>query len=340
MARLMIVATLLTLCWVACAADAPAGKTVVAVLPCQSDSPEVAELSKSFATLLSASLTQTDKFDLVEREHLDKVLKEQELALSGLVDGDQAVKIGKLVGARILVQSSAFVLDKQIFLVAKIINAETGRVKAAKRATPANKPVASELVDGITEDVNRFLAGDTSVPAKDKDDRVRELVSSLVQGLGNDPRPSVTIVVPEDHIRARTPDPAVQTELSYILRKLRFTVVENDSDDLAKWAKNAFEGHAGKFPKDVGDVNVVIFGGAFSEDAGAYGDLRSSRARLELTALNTSTGEVLAVNRATASAADTSASTAAKTALENATLKLAKEFISDLQTQWTASKKK
>jgi hypothetical protein len=50
------------------------------------------------------------------------------LNLTGIVDAQQAIKIGKLVGAKILVTGKAFTLDKSVFITAKLIGTETSLV--------------------------------------------------------------------------------------------------------------------------------------------------------------------------------------------------------------------
>ena len=109
-------------------------KVVVAVLPCEAASREVEELSEAIPLLLASSLSKNKDLDLVEREQLRKVLQEQELNLSGLVDPDQAAQLGRLLGAKILVTERAFVTGRHVMVTVKIINVETGRVKATTKS--------------------------------------------------------------------------------------------------------------------------------------------------------------------------------------------------------------
>jgi len=55
------------------------------------------------ADSLSSRLFETQKFEVVDREHLEQILKEQKLSTSGLVNEKNAVKLGKVVGAAVLV---------------------------------------------------------------------------------------------------------------------------------------------------------------------------------------------------------------------------------------------
>jgi len=64
---------------------------------------------------------------MVERTDLDKILKEAELNISGAVNPNQAIQIGQLTGAKILVTGSVFKVKDKTFLIAKVISTETSR---------------------------------------------------------------------------------------------------------------------------------------------------------------------------------------------------------------------
>ncbi len=61
------------------------------------------ELGKGVSDELITALLDTDKFRLIEREQLDKVLQEQDFGTSGRVDAQSAAKIGKVLGVKYLV---------------------------------------------------------------------------------------------------------------------------------------------------------------------------------------------------------------------------------------------
>ena len=272
--------------------------------------------------------------ELVEREALDHALKEQALGASRLVEPNQAAKIGQLLGARIVVTSRAFVVDREVNIAAHVINVETGRGKAVTRNTPLGRPATAALCTSLADDIAGVLMGDIAKAPKSEDETFKTFVEKIKLHVGEGARPVVTLVIPEEHMRRQIPDPAAATELAYILRKLHFTVIENDNAELESWVKDHFSGKAAKFPAAIGNSDVLIFGGGISEDAGHLGALFSARPRIELTAMNVKSGEVIAVNRATSSAADTTQNIAAKSALEKATRAVADEFITELTAGW------
>lgn len=60
------------------------------------------ELGKGVSDELITALLETDKFRVIEREQLDKVLQEQNFGASGRVDASSAAKIGKILGVKYL----------------------------------------------------------------------------------------------------------------------------------------------------------------------------------------------------------------------------------------------
>lgn len=61
------------------------------------------ELGKGISDELVTALLDTDKFRIIEREQLEKVLEEQDFGTSGRVDAQSAAKIGKILGVQYLV---------------------------------------------------------------------------------------------------------------------------------------------------------------------------------------------------------------------------------------------
>ena len=78
-------------------------KTVVAVLEFGGGEVLQPHLRFSMSDMLITSLVQVGRFVVVERARIDDLLREQRLALSGFVDPETAVRVGKILGAELVV---------------------------------------------------------------------------------------------------------------------------------------------------------------------------------------------------------------------------------------------
>lgn len=102
---------------------------VLAVTPLvnESDEAEEEKIGESVSEFLG------DRFinygiNIVEREQLETLLDEMELALSGVVDNDQAVEIGEMAGASVVLIGSVNRLGENFNIVARLVDVETSEV--------------------------------------------------------------------------------------------------------------------------------------------------------------------------------------------------------------------
>ena len=72
-----------------------------------------AEVARDLTDMLTNELAATNKFKMVERAKLDKVLDEQDLADSGRIKKSTGAKIGQLTGAQYLVVASVTAFETQ-----------------------------------------------------------------------------------------------------------------------------------------------------------------------------------------------------------------------------------
>lgn len=276
-----------------------------ALLPFQERGAGAKGYGEKVTDLLFASLVARPDFYLVERAEMQKLQDEQELNLSGMVVTDQATQIGKLTGAKLLITGSVIESDNALFLVAKVIGTENGRVLGVSAEGKASDALAP-LVQQLAEKIGKLMTEQASqlvVPPVTKEDRVAALKAKL----GDAARPVLSIQVAERHVGQVTVDPAAETELGLIAGEAGFTVLD----------KAAVESKP----------DVLITGEGFSEFAMRRGNLICVKARVELKAIERATGKVLAVDRQTAVAVDLSEQLAGKTALQEAAAQLASRVL-------------
>lgn len=131
--------TLLALVAAPAFAQQPDTRPTVAVLPFVNSAigashDELAPLSKGIADLLITEMAQNTGIRVVERENLQKLLDEQNLARDGRADEATAARIGKLLGAKHIVTGS-FITDNRgkMVLTLKSVDTETGVVEWTHR---------------------------------------------------------------------------------------------------------------------------------------------------------------------------------------------------------------
>lgn len=90
---------------------------------------ELQPLSKGIADMLIGELAANPGIRVVERDQIQKVLEEQKLSTEGKVDGETAVKVGKLVGAHYMV-TGGFVTDRsgRMRFTSRVFKTETSEI--------------------------------------------------------------------------------------------------------------------------------------------------------------------------------------------------------------------
>lgn len=270
----------------------------VAVLPFEARErgAETADAGKSVAELLTVALMESGCADLVERAELEKALNELQLSAVGLTDKESQVKLGKFVGAKILITGSLFRSGDKNYLVAKVIGTETSRVLGSSVSgtdefTGMVPELASKLAAILEKQSARLLP-----KAEEPESAAQELVAKI-KGNGR----KVFVKVRED-ISVSTPDPAAETALKKLLLRLGFTVVDSR------------EG-----------ADFVILGEAVAANAGMYQKFSSASARVELSIL-TGDRKLLASGADKETMAGATYVIAAKEAIASAALRLSREL--------------
>ncbi|MBN1410398.1 MAG: hypothetical protein JW969_06105 [Spirochaetales bacterium] len=110
------------------------------------------DLGDLIAEDLTTQLFLTKKFDIIERKLLDKILNENELAISGIIDETTAKKIGKISGASSICSGTIVAFEKTIKINARLISAETGVLFAVAAVEIERAKYTNELpVNSVTE---------------------------------------------------------------------------------------------------------------------------------------------------------------------------------------------
>ncbi len=103
----------------------------IAVVEFTSLEGKTSDLGKYLAEELTTRLFRTGRFQIVERQLLQKMMDEQKLSASGLVDAGTASKFGRVLGVDALTTGTLADLRTSVRINARLISVETGSVSAA-----------------------------------------------------------------------------------------------------------------------------------------------------------------------------------------------------------------
>jgi len=132
-------------------------KTKVAVLDFQlhGEGYETQDMGKIVAEWLITALVRDGRFEVIERRLLEKILTEQKLGLSGILDETSASKLGQMLGAKVVISGSVMALKGQIEVNARIIDVQTGSVIAAENVKSRSTEVLEDMVFQMAQAIIR-----------------------------------------------------------------------------------------------------------------------------------------------------------------------------------------
>lgn len=131
-------------------ASAEFTKTKIAVLDfqMQGEEQENQDMGSIVAEWFITAMVKEGRFDVIERRLLQKILSEQQLVMTGVVDESSATQIGKLLGVKVIISGSVMKVREMLEVNARIIDVENASIIAAESVKSST---ASRLQDLIVE---------------------------------------------------------------------------------------------------------------------------------------------------------------------------------------------
>ena len=144
----------------------------------------------SFQTMLETAISQTNKFDLIERSRMDDILGEQALSAGGIVQGGSG-QIGGLGGVDYLIYGSITKLGKDSNAVAiggivgggqkavmsvdvRVVDATTGSIRISKTVEDSAKTGSAFAMEGLA------IGGEEADPLGDVQRKTAEAVAAMI----------------------------------------------------------------------------------------------------------------------------------------------------------------
>jgi len=123
-------------------------KTTIAVVEFADLEGRVSNFGRFVAEELITRLYETNKFKVIERQLLNKIITEQKLTLTGIVDPASAKKLGRLLGVDAIISGSVSDLSKTLRVNARMISTETGEIFAVASTEFVKDETVLELLGG------------------------------------------------------------------------------------------------------------------------------------------------------------------------------------------------
>jgi TolB-like protein len=125
-------------------------KTTIAVVEFTDLQGNVTDFGRFLAEELVTRLGDLEKFKVIERQLLNKIIAEQKLSLTGIVDPASAKQLGKILGVDAIVAGSVTNLAQSVRVNARLISTETGEVFATAAADIFKDESVTGLLSGTT----------------------------------------------------------------------------------------------------------------------------------------------------------------------------------------------
>lgn len=144
--------------------------------------PKLSWLSKGLADMLITDLSQAPGLQVVQRERLEELVREQLFQVGGRVEEKTAVRIGRMTGATVLLLGSAAALGNTLRLDAHLYDVERGTVIGATSVEGQVQEVLS-LEKQLAARILTFLRADFPISPAAAGARTREGAQALYEGV-------------------------------------------------------------------------------------------------------------------------------------------------------------
>lgn len=157
-------------------------KTKIAVIEFSDIQGNVTNLGRFLAEELTTRLYRTGQFDVVERQLLNKLMKEHQLSLSGMIDENSAVALGKILGVNAIASGSTTDLGSSVKINARLISAETGKVFSVASVSIFKDDTIRKLLAQSVHHKSPEKGGNQAGQVIEKEDIKFELIKAKMSG--------------------------------------------------------------------------------------------------------------------------------------------------------------
>ncbi len=114
---------------------------------------ETEDLGQIVAEWLITALVKDGRFDVVERRLLKKIIAEQQLSETGLLDQETTAQLGKVLGVKVVISGSLMRIQDIIEVNSRIIDVESGSILAAASVSNEDASQLKNLVEQMAQKI-------------------------------------------------------------------------------------------------------------------------------------------------------------------------------------------
>jgi len=194
-------------------------------------------ISRPLTDRVIHELSQSDKFDVIDRGNMNKILGEQKFQMSGCVAQECKVEAGQLLGVGKIISGSVGMVGKVYYLTLQLINVKTGKVELS--AEDECRCELEELL-GSTRRLAKKLLGEKGEPSAQDINMTRQPAMTRKDSQ----KPTYLALAQQAFNEKKFAEPQGENTIEY-LRKTLIDDPENTAAlDLEKRAVAAYENEA------------------------------------------------------------------------------------------------
>jgi len=145
-------------------------KTKIAILDFQLQGQgfETKDMGAIVAEWFITAFVDEGRFDVVERAMLTKIIDEQKLGMSGVLDEKTVSQIGKLLGVKVIISGSVMRLQSMTEINARIIDVQTASIISAESVKSSSTTQLQEMVGLMSQRLIRNFPLEGYIVRRDK----------------------------------------------------------------------------------------------------------------------------------------------------------------------------
>lgn len=130
------------------------GKTRLAVIDFEQKAPQEfqgKQVGEIVAEWLITALVNTGRFEVVERAQLQKIFREQQLGMTGMINQETVAKVGELLGVKVIITGSVIQIGNTYDVNARLISVEDGSILKAERIRGVGLDSIERMMDSLAQ---------------------------------------------------------------------------------------------------------------------------------------------------------------------------------------------